>query len=346
MEKKLIKAKTLNELYSLSDSTTGKEMWTMVYGDDDYEKVSRKTNESFVRYINPFTGKVRDKYTYTRHKCPLCDSKDFKFIFEKHGFDFEKCNDCDLIFTLQVLDLDKLPYMDDGTEGDYYGMSKDNQTIGERDKLKFSMIMEKISKNLESTKDKFDIFDFGSANGMFLDWADSENHNVVGHEFHHDLRKVCESKGHKIMSDDLETITFDKKFDIITCWDYIDHVHNPKKVIENLSKYLNEGGIFFFAINNRDSLSARILHEASPIFIGSQHHMNYGIKQLEMLMKGCILVDVESYVSELNWISNWCNFENPEFGDSPLLHNVFDTEKLCELNMGFKLNAIFRKESK
>ena len=236
--------------------------------------------------------------------------------------------------------------MDDGTEGDYYGMSKDNQTIGERDKLKFSMIMEKISKNLESTKDKFDIFDFGSANGMFLDWADSENHNVVGHEFHHDLRKVCESKGHKIMSDDLETITFDKKFDIITCWDYIDHVHNPKKVIENLSKYLNEGGIFFFAINNRDSLSARILHEASPIFIGSQHHMNYGIKQLEMLMKGCILVDVESYVSELNWISNWCNFENPEFGDSPLLHNVFDTEKLCELNMGFKLNAIFRKESK
>ena len=54
-----------------------------VNSDDDIEKVSRKTNESFVRYTNPFTGKVRDKYTYTRHKCPLCDSKAFKFIFEK-----------------------------------------------------------------------------------------------------------------------------------------------------------------------------------------------------------------------------------------------------------------------
>ena len=47
---------------------------------------------------------------------------------------FEKCSKCNLIFTLQVLDLDKISYMDDGTEGDYYGMSKDNQTIGERDR--------------------------------------------------------------------------------------------------------------------------------------------------------------------------------------------------------------------
>ena len=306
----MIKAKTLNELYSLSDSVTGKDMWN------------------------------------TRHKCPLCNSKDFKFIFEKHGFDFEKCNDCDLIFTLQVLDLDKLPYMDDGTEGDYYGMSKDNQTIGERDKLKFKMIMDKILKNFKSHNDKLNIFDFGSANGMFLDWASSEKHNVIGHEFHNDLRGICESKGHKMLSDDLETINLKNKFDIITCWDYIDHVHNPKGVIKNLSRYLKDGGIFFFAINNRDSLSARILHEASPIFIGSQHHMNYGINQLEMLMNGYELVDVESYVSELNWISNWCNFENPEFGDSKLLHDVFDTKKICELNMGFKLNAIFKKEKK
>ena len=338
----MIKAETLNELYSLSDTTTGKEMWTKVYGDKDIEMVSRKTNESFVRYINPFTGKVRDEYSYVRSECPLCNSKDFKFIFDKHGFDFEKCNKCDLIFTLQVLDLDKIPYMNDGKEGDYYGISKDNQTIGERDKLKFSMVMNK----LKAGTNVMDIFDIGSANGMFLDWAKSENYRVVGHETHDDLRNLCKDKGHVVLNDNLETISFPTKFDLITCWDYIDHVHNPQEVIRNLSKCLKPDGLFFFAINNRDSLSTRILHEASPIFIGSQHHMNYGIKQLEILMEGYELLDTESYVSELNWISNWCNFENPEFGDSPLLHEVFDTKKICELNMGFKLNAIFQKESK
>lgn len=341
-------AKTLNELYSLSDKVTGKEMWEMIYGDkskyENIEIVTQKTNESFLRYIDPFTNKVRGDYSYVRHKCPLCGSNHFKFVFDKHGFDFHKCDDCDMIFTLQVLDMDKIPYMDDGIEGHYYQMGKEEAIIGDRDRLKFAMSMDTIIKYYKD-KTKFDIFDFGSANGMFLDWAVENGHNIVGQEVHHDLRKVCEDKGHKMMSDDLETITFDKKFDVITCWDYIDHVHNPKEVIKNLSKYLKDDGIFFFAINNLDSLSAKILHAASPIFIGPHHPMNYGVKQLEILMEGYELLDTESYVSELNWISNWCNFENPEFGDSPLLHNVFDTKKICDLNMGFKLNATFKKIS-
>ncbi|KFM21376.1 hypothetical protein AAA799B03_01081 [Marine Group I thaumarchaeote SCGC AAA799-B03] len=46
------------------------------------------------------------------------------------------------------------------------------------------------------------------------------------------------------------------------------------------------------------------MHERSPVFIGPHHTMHYGVKQLQMLMKGFELVHVESYVTELNWISN------------------------------------------
>ncbi|TSA17061.1 MAG: hypothetical protein D4R72_05720 [Nitrosopumilales archaeon] len=61
-------------------------------------------------------------------------------------------------------------------------------------------------------------------------------------------------------------------------------------------------------------------------------------------MKDYELLDSESYVSELNWVSNWLNFKNPEFGDSPLTFDLFDPNKVCELGMGIKLNAIFRKK--
>ena len=55
------------------------------------------------------------------------------------------------------------------------------------------------------------------------------------------------------------------------------------------------------------------------------------------------LLESESYVSELNWISNWLNFKNPEFGDAKLMYELFDPKKICELGFGIKLNAIFRK---
>ena len=60
-------------------------------------------------------------------------------------------------------------------------------------------------------------------------------------------------------------------------------------------------------------------------------------------MDGYELMHSESYVSELNWISNWLNFKNPEFGNSSLMNELLDSKRICELGMGIKVNAIFRK---
>ena len=52
----------------------------------------------------------------------------------------------------------------------------------------------------------------------------------------------------------------------------------------------------------------------------------------------------DSYVSELNWISNWLNFKNPEFGDSSLQTDLFNPEAICNKGLGFKVNLIFIKK--
>ena len=72
--------------------------------------------------------------------------------------------------------------------------------------------------------------------------------------------------------------------------------------------------------------------------------MHYGINQLKLLMKDYEFLYADSYVSELNWISNWLNFKNPEFGDSSLMYELLDPKKICELGMGIKVNAIFKKK--
>ena len=226
-----------------------------------------------------------------------------------------------------------------GNEGNIYGMYKTSTVANKQDRTKFELVFEQLEKYTEIKN----IFDFGSQAGTFLDWAKESGYNIIGHEFHEAIRKIAQEKGHTVLFDELETIKFEQEFDLITCWDYLDHVLNPRAVVANLSKYLKKGGIFFYAINNRDSLSARIMHADSPMFIGPHHTMHFGINQLKILMKGYELLHTESYVSELNWVSNWLNFKNPEFGDSKLMKEVFDSDKICELGMGIKLNAIFKK---
>jgi hypothetical protein len=121
-------------------------------------------------------------------------------------------------------------------------------------------------------------------------------------------------------------------------------VLNPRKVIANLTQYLKKGGLFFYALNNKDSLSTMILHEHSANFIGPHHTMHYGLPQVKMLMKDYDLLYAESYVSELNQISNWMAFKNVQFGDAPLAYHLFDPKKISELGLGIKLNVIFRKK--
>ncbi len=326
----------LDEFYSHSNTRTRKEVTDEL---SNYRQFSLSSRDSeLLKYVDPFTAKVSDEFVIIRNKCPLCDSLNYSFLFIKHGFDHVHCNECKLIFTNQILDESKISYMEEGGEGDNYGNYKETSIVKERDRIKFEMVFDEIEK-FSTIKN---IFDFGSQVGTFLDWA-KEKYSITGHEYHTPLRKIAQAKGHDVRKENLADIKFDSEFDLITNWDYIDHVLNPKETVANLTKYLKKGGLFFFAINNRDSLSVRIMHEHSPIFIGPHHTMHFGIEQLKILMKGYELIYSDSYVSELNWISNWLNFENPEYGDSKLMTQLFEPEKICSLGMGFKVNAIFKK---
>jgi 2-polyprenyl-3-methyl-5-hydroxy-6-metoxy-1,4-benzoquinol methylase len=326
----------LEDHYSLSSKISCKEMWSKV---KNYQAIAVSRDQELIKYLDQYTQRVKSNIAIIRERCPLCESKDFRFLFVKQGFDHMLCNNCDLIFTLQIIDENKLKYMESGKEGDLYGDLKTDSTLGDFDRKKFEIVFEELEKYSQIKS----IFDFGSQLGTFLDWA-SEKYSVVGHEYHQPLREIAQKKGHRVLSDNLANIKLDKEFDLITCWDYLDHVANPKETVSNLSIYLKKGGLFFFAINNRDSLSARMMHGDSPMFIGPHHTMHYGINQLKLLMTDFEFLYSYSYVSELNWLSNWLNFDNPEFGDSPLMFELLDPKKITQLGMGIKVNAAFRKK--
>ena len=326
----------LDEVYSLSSKITCAEFAKSIPG---YESDIHTANRNFLKYSDLSTNKVRNDLCVMRNCCPLCEAKNFRFLFEKHGFDHMICDDCDLIFTLLYVDQQKTKHMYKSEQGDKYGEYKEQSLIKELDRKKFEIIF----KQLEEHGSFQNIFDIGSAGGAFLEWA-SEKYSVVGHEYHEGLRTYCQKRGYDVRNEDLGTIEFDQQFDLITSWDYLDHVLNPKEMVANITRFLKPGGLFFYAVNNRDSLSMRMLHEHSPLIIGPAHTMHFGLSQVQKLMEGYELIYAETYVSELNWLSNWLSFKNPEFGDAALMTQLLDPKKICELGMGLKLNVIFQKK--
>jgi len=326
----------LDEAYSLSSKITCAEFAKSIPG---YEKHIYKVIGDFQKYIDLSTHKVRNDLCVIRNTCPLCEAKNFRFLYEKHGFDHMICEDCELIFTLQVLDPEKTKHLENAETGDQYGEYKDQSLVNELDQKKFEIIF----KQLEKYGSIQTIFDIGSSSGTFLEWA-SKKYSIVGHEYHARLRALAQKRGYSVRHEDLGTIQFDQQFDLITCWDYLDHVLNPKEMVANITRFLKPGGLFFYAVNNRDSLSMRMLHQHSPLNLGPAHSMHFGLSQIRRLMEGCELLYAETYVSELNWLSNWLNFKNPEFGDAALMTELLDPQKICELGMGLKLNTIFQKK--
>ncbi len=74
--------------------------------------------------------------------------------------------------------------------------------------------------------------DVGAAGGLFLKVAKDHGYNVLGVEPNVNLAKVASGTyGVKVVASAFESTQFRQKFDIITFWDTLEHINNPKSTL-------------------------------------------------------------------------------------------------------------------
>jgi 2-polyprenyl-3-methyl-5-hydroxy-6-metoxy-1,4-benzoquinol methylase len=98
------------------------------------------------------------------------------------------------------------------------------------------------------------ILDIGCATGEFLQSMKAHNWEVVGIERAKDARNAASRNGINIY-ENLNDIQ--DKFDIITMWHVLEHIHNVDELIKNIHRLLKDDGILFIAVPNIDSLDAK-----------------------------------------------------------------------------------------
>lgn len=104
------------------------------------------------------------------------------------------------------------------------------------------------------------LLDLGCSSGSFLEFLKGEPWKLYGIEMSVDCAKVAEEKsGAQVFVGDIVKAPFAPgSFDVITCFDVLEHLYEPRQVMAKVMEWLKPGGIFYVLVPNIDSAEARV----------------------------------------------------------------------------------------
>ncbi|MHB8524811.1 MAG: class I SAM-dependent methyltransferase [Candidatus Acidiferrales bacterium] len=105
------------------------------------------------------------------------------------------------------------------------------------------------------------ILDIGCSSGGFLGTMAGGSWKLFGIEMEaQTAEKAKSATGAEVFVGDALDAPFPaESFDVITCFDVLEHVYEPRRFLVKVLEWLKPGGIFYAALPNIDSWEARLL---------------------------------------------------------------------------------------
>jgi 2-polyprenyl-3-methyl-5-hydroxy-6-metoxy-1,4-benzoquinol methylase len=203
--------------------------------------------------------------------CAICSSP-ASFLGKKNSFDIYRCNGCDTYFPWpipneeQTLEIYGQDYFSGATEGSgYVDYDRDKQPMVPA----FQQYLDRIEHYQPA---RGTLLDIGAATGFFLKLAKARNWSVLGVEPSAHASGLGRRDGLDIRTGIFVTGLYPPaSLDVITLWDVIEHVPQPKMLIDAALEALKPGGLL--ALNTPDSKSvlARMLKAKWHLVVPPEH---------------------------------------------------------------------------
>jgi 2-polyprenyl-3-methyl-5-hydroxy-6-metoxy-1,4-benzoquinol methylase len=224
------------------------------------------------------------------NNCPVCDSKDFSHYlnaqdwgYSKKDFEIVKCSKCSFAFTQDVPDQEDIAVY--YHHSDYVSHTDTNEGL-------FFKVYHKVREHMLNKKrvwvekhtKKGSVLDIGAATGYFLANLKNNGWKVLGFEPEESAREIAKTKNGIDLIDDFEPLFQEgKKFDAITMWHVLEHVHELNLYFEHFKKLLTDEGKVFIAVPNHDSLDASFYKEKWAAWDMPKHLWHFNPASLEVL---------------------------------------------------------------
>jgi SAM-dependent methyltransferase len=151
-----------------------------------------------------------------------------------------------------------------------------------------------IADQLKSIGSREKALDIGAGDGAFLEQLVQLGfHDITGMEpsaapiacsnpdvrnlIRHDIFRARDFEG--------------QRFDLVTCFQVMEHLWNPGELARDVNSILNTGGLFVTVTHNLEAFSARMLGDKSPIF-DIEHLQLFSEKTIRALLQRAGFTDV------------------------------------------------------
>lgn len=206
--------------------------------------------------------------------CDLCGSTDSRFVFqvEDTNYHFEgifslvKCLSCGLVYLNPRPDVKAigLYYPED------YRCFKNGGVIRTALDEKDPFVSTICQLGVKTGR----LLDVGCGTGDFLVSAHLSGWQVAGVEPNEYARNRCNSRlGWEAVHSTLEEAAFpSQRFQVVTLWHVLEHLHSPKAALAEIHRILVPGGLVVIAVPNFNSLDRRI-RGRQWLFIAAPRHL-------------------------------------------------------------------------
>jgi 2-polyprenyl-3-methyl-5-hydroxy-6-metoxy-1,4-benzoquinol methylase len=249
----------------------------------------------------------------TINTCIVCGSKDNTPEFKKKSdqgdeFTLVKCNNCGLKFLSQVPDEKEIAkyykktYFTKRTERGYdnYFSGKIKNEIERVFKLNLADLdFFEFENRLNNKRHSLDI---GCAAGYFVNFLKGRGWHSSGIDISESCVKFAKKSGLKVSKGDYLKIKYSKKFDLITLWATIEHLHRPDIVLQKAHSDLNDNGMLYISTCRADGINFMKLFGKEWRFYNFPEHIYFfSHATLKKLLKnsGFQIVNYKTYGSNI-----------------------------------------------
>lgn len=228
----------------------------------------------------------------TRVLCPVCSNngyekqfsgKDYRCGTSNEVFDVAKCQACGFLFVTNPPDLKDL--------GKYY---PENYYIDETDpvkgKPKRGFGSKKVSLAMKFRSDG-KVLDIGCGDGDFLQKMQGSGFDVYGLDVSAKAVEITKAKlgldgsSDRICNAELKDCGFKpEQFNLVTMWHVLEHVYNPREILQEIKRVLGQDGILVIEVPNVNSLGYRIFGKYCFHMEIPRHVSHYSISTLVKLL--------------------------------------------------------------
>lgn len=217
--------------------------------------------------------------------CLVCLSNDNNFYIKKNNSYIFKCVKCKTLF---VYPIPKDENIEEVYEKEYFSGAEQGFGYVDYDSDKSAMkdmFIKYINDFKRYKSDMKSVFDIGAATGYFLGLAKDQSLTVSGVEISHYATNIAVNKGIDVKQGIVEDIKAKNAYDIVTMWDVIEHMKNPRSGLKKVNEILKPNGLLAISTPDSGSLFSKIMSSKWHSFVPPEHLYYFNKKSLSILLK-------------------------------------------------------------